>query len=243
MDILSEVLHVIQLKSHRAARHEIDPVHETNFQTDNFTTVLFSLRENVNVVWNRNRFRLGRGDGLLVPAQDNVTAQLSCPGELPAVVIAVSFSFDGDTPHPVGSSLCIPSLTRADSLTDETEMGRILALLDEELLNKRMGSDLASCRFADVLLVELLRRQRRASSETNFFSGLQDPATRQVLEGLHESPNQPWSQASLAEIVGLSPSAMADRFQRLIGLPPLTYLRRWRLLRGKKELSVHRSAD
>jgi len=39
----------------------------------------------------------------------------------------------------------------------------------------------------------------------------------------------PWTVDDLGREVGLSRSALADRFTRLIGEPPMRYLARWRI--------------
>jgi AraC-like DNA-binding protein len=46
---------------------------------------------------------------------------------------------------------------------------------------------------------------------------------------LHRRFAQAWTVDDLGREVGLSRSALADRFTRLIGEPPMRYLARWRL--------------
>jgi len=46
---------------------------------------------------------------------------------------------------------------------------------------------------------------------------------------MHQKPGDPWTVDSLANQVGLSRSALAQRFTELIGQPPMQYLTRWRL--------------
>jgi len=43
------------------------------------------------------------------------------------------------------------------------------------------------------------------------------------------TPSHPWTIAELAEEVGLSRSALADRFTRYLSEPPMAYLTGWRL--------------
>jgi AraC-like DNA-binding protein len=47
---------------------------------------------------------------------------------------------------------------------------------------------------------------------------------------------QEWTVDDLGREVGLSRSALADRFTRLIGEPPMRYLARWRIQRAAHEL-------
>jgi AraC-like DNA-binding protein len=46
---------------------------------------------------------------------------------------------------------------------------------------------------------------------------------------LHRKVDYPWTIADLASQVGLSRSALAERFIRYLSEPPMTYLTRWRL--------------
>ena len=46
---------------------------------------------------------------------------------------------------------------------------------------------------------------------------------------LHETPAAPWTVDELASKIGLSRSALAERFVELIGQPPMQYLTQWRM--------------
>jgi AraC-like DNA-binding protein len=46
---------------------------------------------------------------------------------------------------------------------------------------------------------------------------------------LHGEPRRSWTVDELGERVGLSRSALANRFNELLGEPPMQYLTRWRL--------------
>ena len=46
----------------------------------------------------------------------------------------------------------------------------------------------------------------------------------------------PWTIADLAEEVGISRSALVERFTRYLSEPPMTYLTRWRLQLAVKSL-------
>jgi transcriptional regulator GlxA family with amidase domain len=50
-----------------------------------------------------------------------------------------------------------------------------------------------------------------------------------VLELIHREPQTAWSAAALAESTGSSRSVVTERFKRLLGERPISYLSRWRL--------------
>ena len=62
-----------------------------------------------------------------------------------------------------------------------------------------------------------------------WLAGLQDPFVGRALALLHGQPMRDWSVDELAREVALSRSALAERFNRMIGEPPMQYLTRWRL--------------
>jgi AraC-like DNA-binding protein len=49
---------------------------------------------------------------------------------------------------------------------------------------------------------------------------------------LHEKPAEPWTIDELGRQVGLSRSALHERFEKLTGQPPMAYLTRWRITRA-----------
>jgi AraC-like DNA-binding protein len=46
---------------------------------------------------------------------------------------------------------------------------------------------------------------------------------------MHSRVAHPWTIADLADEVGISRSALVERFTRYLSEPPMTYLTRWRL--------------
>ncbi len=49
---------------------------------------------------------------------------------------------------------------------------------------------------------------------------------------MHEKPADPWTLDELGRRVGLSRSALHERFADLVGLPPMQYLTNWRMQLG-----------
>jgi len=65
--------------------------------------------------------------------------------------------------------------------------------------------------------------------ETGWLAGLRDIHVARALALLHRDIARPWTVDELGRQVGLSRSALADRFIRLIGVPPMHYLANWRM--------------
>jgi transcriptional regulator GlxA family with amidase domain len=58
---------------------------------------------------------------------------------------------------------------------------------------------------------------------------LREPHVARALALLHREIARRWTVDDLGREVGLSRSALADRFIRLIGVPPMHYLANWRM--------------
>jgi len=95
----------------------------------------------------------------------------------------------------------------------------------------RPGGETVLAKLSELLFVEALRRyiELLPEQETGWLAGLRDRFVGRALALLHERPAHAWTVEELAESVGLSRSALAQRFTDLIGQPPIQYLTRWRL--------------
>ena len=62
-----------------------------------------------------------------------------------------------------------------------------------------------------------------------WLAGARDPIVGRSLGLLHSRVAHPWTIAGLADEVGISRSALVERFTRYLSEPPMAYLTRWRL--------------
>jgi AraC-like DNA-binding protein len=74
------------------------------------------------------------------------------------------------------------------------------------------------------------------SGKSGWIAGLRDRYVGRALSLLHEQPARPWTVQELAKKVGLSRSALSERFNALIGAPPMQYLTRWRTALAARQL-------
>jgi len=81
------------------------------------------------------------------------------------------------------------------------------------------------------LFVDTLRRYVTSLPEqqTGWLAGARDPIVGKSLGLLHSRIAHPWTIADLADEVGISRSALVERFTRYLSEPPMAYLTRWRL--------------
>ncbi len=88
-------------------------------------------------------------------------------------------------------------------------------------------------RLLDLLFIHVLREwSRRRPTSTGWLTAAMDPALSVVLTAIHRDLGHPWSVAKLASVADVSRTALAQRFARLLGEPPLTYIANRRLGRA-----------
>lgn len=93
-------------------------------------------------------------------------------------------------------------------------------------------------RLAELLFVEALRDwiERLPPDATGWLAALRDPPLARALAALHARVAESWTTEQLAEEALLSRSAFAERFAKTLGVPPMTYLTRWRMLIASQRL-------
>jgi AraC-like DNA-binding protein len=101
----------------------------------------------------------------------------------------------------------------------------------EEVSAGRVGSEAVLAKLSELLFVEAVRRYAETlpDGQTGWFAGLREPFVARALALLHRDVTRRWTVDDLGREVGLSRSALADRFIRLIGVPPMHYLANWRM--------------
>ncbi len=101
----------------------------------------------------------------------------------------------------------------------------------DEIAAGRMGSETVLAKVSELLFVEAVRRyiETLPEGQSGWLAGLRDPHVSRALALLHARLGDPWTVDELGREVGLSRSALADRFNQVIGVPPMQYLTNWRM--------------
>src|SRR5262249_49637124 len=77
---------------------------------------------------------------------------------------------------------------------------------------------------------------------TGWLAGLRDPAIGKALALMHMQVTRAWTVEDLASEVNMSRSAFAERFNSLIGHPPMKYLANWRMQLAAQKLRDSRQS-
>lgn len=110
--------------------------------------------------------------------------------------------------------------------------------LVEEAASGQVGSEAMLAKLSEALFVDTLRRYIAGlpDQQMGWLAGTRDPIVGKSLGLLHGRIAHPWTIAELADEVGISRSALVERFTRYLSEPPMTYMTRWRLQLAARSL-------
>jgi len=106
-------------------------------------------------------------------------------------------------------------------------LGVMTAELDRDALAQTSLLD----RLVDVILISAVRAwlDEHPTDTPGWISATRDPAVAAALELIHAQPEHSWTIDELAALCNVSRATLAARFRQQVGVPPMTYLARWRL--------------
>lgn len=103
---------------------------------------------------------------------------------------------------------------------------------------RRAGSAAVLERLSEMVFVDAARRylETMPDNASGWLAALRDRHVGRAIALMHERPAEPWTIDELGKQVGLSRSALHERFTTLVGQPPMQYLTNWRIQRGAQLL-------
>ncbi|MGE0551504.1 MAG: AraC family transcriptional regulator [Kofleriaceae bacterium] len=102
------------------------------------------------------------------------------------------------------------------------------------------GRSALLAKLAEALFIETLRRYMAElpRQRTGWLAAARDSAVGRALGVIHREPARAWTVATLAQHAGVSRTVFAERFTRLLGEAPLTYIARCRMQLGARLLET-----
>ena len=100
-----------------------------------------------------------------------------------------------------------------------------------EYADPKAGASTVLAKLSELMFVEAIRHHAESlpPEQQGWLAGLRDRFVGKALSLMHSRPAHAWSVEELASHIGLSRSALGERFANVIGQPPMQYLARWRL--------------
>ena len=199
------------------------------------------LRRGEVVLFPRNDFHVMASDlGLpQVPPADVVLAAVRDTigtiryggGGAAATFVCGYLGCDRLLANPIMSSLPAMMRLRVEDSPAADWISSTFQYAAQEAAAGRQGSAAVLAKLSELLFVGAVREHVRAlpPERTGWLAGLRDPAIARVLALIHRDVARPWSVEELGRQAGMSRSALADHFSRLLGMSPIHYLADWRL--------------
>jgi len=173
-----------------------------------------------------------RAGGLIVPSENGGLHSIRHgKGGAPTRMICGYLGCDSTQGNPV--ILALPALMRlrVDDVGPADWIRSSFQYAANEIAAGRPGSATVLAKLSELLFVEAVRRyvEGLPANRSGWLAGLRDPAVSRALALMHGDVARHWSVDELGREAGLSRSALAERFTRLIGVAPMQYLGQWRM--------------
>ncbi len=108
-----------------------------------------------------------------------------------------------------------------------------------ELNQARPGAEAIVEHLAHIALIKALRLHlsEMAEERTGWLFALADPRIGAAIAAMHAEPSRAWTVVTLASVAAMSRTVFAVRFRQAVGVPPMNYLTRLRMLIAIRLLS------
>ena len=108
----------------------------------------------------------------------------------------------------------------------------------QELSEGQPGDFIVAQQLATIVLVQALRLylSERTAEEAGWLAALADKRLRAAIAAMHGTPGRRWTLQTLAREAGMSRTAFAVTFKERVGLSPMDYLTRWRMMQAADRL-------
>lgn len=134
--------------------------------------------------------------------------------------------------HPFNPLIsALPRLLHLRAADDDGWISRFTQQAAAESRARRPGGEAMLARMSEMMFVDAVRRyaDHLPEQSSGWLAGLRDRFVGRALALMHEQPAQDWSLDELGRRVGLSRSALHERFVLLMDMPPMQYLAQWRM--------------
>lgn len=133
----------------------------------------------------------------------------------------------------------MPPITRLQDDREASDLRWALERMRVELSEQKPGGVLVAQHIAHIMLVQALRLYLAgaAGRHHGWLFALADPRLAMAIRAMHADPARQWTLDDLAREAAMSRSRFARSFADVVGLSPIAYLTRWRMVLAGAHLS------
>ena len=126
----------------------------------------------------------------------------------------------------------LPPIVHIREKSDKAAMRWCVERMNEELRNPQPGGVLVAQQLAYIMLIQALRLHRAEGlkGRVGWLFGLSDKQITAAITSIHDDPPHDWTVEELGQRAGMSRSTFALRFKEIVGVSPMDYLTRWRMM-------------
>lgn len=174
-----------------------------------------------------------------IPRNQTPNPEEKGPG---ATIICGYFEFERHHWNPLLDALPEVLVIHNEESANVPLMETLERVMTYEVESEQLGSALLIDKLSEILFIHVIRCYLRHNHENGFIAALADAQIGKALGSIHENPAHHWNVKSLAKEAGLSRSAFAERFNRMVGMAPIQYLTHWRMTQAHEIfISTHES--
>jgi len=125
----------------------------------------------------------------------------------------------------------MPPIVHIRKESDQVALRWSVERMMQELREPQPGNFLVAQHLAHLMLIQALRmHMAEGVGEVGWLFALADRQMGAAIGAMHAEPARRWTLQALAARAGMSRSTFALRFKEAVGLSPMDYLTRWRML-------------
>jgi AraC-like DNA-binding protein len=132
----------------------------------------------------------------------------------------------------------LPPIVHLRNKSERAALRASMELMMQELREPQPGGSLVAQHLAHLMLIFALRLHLAADNGTGvgWLFALTDKQMAAAINAMHDDPGQPWRLQALAQRACMSRSTFAQKFREKVGISPMEYLVRWRMLLAGNKL-------
>jgi AraC-like DNA-binding protein len=126
----------------------------------------------------------------------------------------------------------LPPIVHIRKEADQAALRWSLDKMRQELRERQPGGLLVAEHLAHMMLVQALRLYvaEGTNGSVGWLFALADKQMGAAIAAIHADPARRWTLQELAQAVGMSRTTFTVKFKETVGLSPIDYLTRWRML-------------
>jgi AraC-like DNA-binding protein len=156
-------------------------------------------------------------------------------------LIGGRFAFEDSQILPFTDTL--PPVVHVRSNMEQAAVLRwALMQLASELKRGYPGGALVAKNLAHIMFVQILRLYLDELDHigVGWLYAVADGKLHAVISAIHQQAAYRWTVTELSTIAGMSRSVFAQRFKEVVGVSPIEYVTRWRMLMAAEQLRMSR---